>query len=59
MSSLLFSWINEDLQLGKHVTNFDSDFRNGYLIGEILAKFNQQRDFANFYNKTNAEAKVR
>ena len=35
---LLRSWVNDDLQLSRHVNSFEKDMANGYLIGEILAR---------------------
>jgi hypothetical protein len=39
------------------VGNFETDFSNGYLFGEILAGFNQV-DLSQFTKKKNKEAKV-
>lgn len=51
MSELILSWLNEELQLSTKVTSFEKDFSNGYLFGEILAKYNQQLNFSHFLNK--------
>jgi len=41
MSSVVLQWLNNDVQLSKRVTkeNIDTDFRNGYLFGEILKRY--------------------
>jgi hypothetical protein len=51
MSELILSWLNDEVQLSKKVTNFEKDFSNGFLFGELLSKFNQQLDFDKFINK--------
>ena len=33
------------------VMNFEEDFSSGYLLGELLWKFNQQADFEEFSKK--------
>ena len=58
MSALLLSWMNEELQLSSEIYNFDTDFSNGYLVGEILHRFNQQKNFHKFINKSTADAKI-
>lgn len=49
----VLSWINNDLTLSKvsisqsrsfifkAISNFETDFSNGYLLGEILSHYNQ------------------
>ena len=51
MSDLLLTWLNDELQLSHRVSNFEGDFQNGYLFGELLCKYNQQLNFAEFVNK--------
>ena len=51
MSELLMTWLNDELQLSYKVTNFEEDFHNGFLFGEILSKYKQQLDFNDFVNK--------
>ncbi|OMJ83099.1 hypothetical protein SteCoe_16018 [Stentor coeruleus] len=48
MAKLIEIWLNSDVELSKKVTNFEEDFCNGYLLGELLYKFNQQSDFSEF-----------
>ena len=45
MSELLFNWLNDEVQLSKRVINFEEDFHNGYLFGELLSKHSQQLNF--------------
>lgn len=35
---LLRSWCNDELKLSRPVRNIEADFRDGYLLGEILSK---------------------
>lgn len=41
MTELLLSWLNDEVQLSKKITNFEKDFANGYYFGELLHKYNQ------------------
>ncbi|XP_077097866.1 sperm flagellar protein 2 isoform X4 [Siphateles boraxobius] len=47
MSDIICQWLNSELQLSKVVEpySFARDFANGYLIGEILNKYELQEDF--------------
>lgn len=45
------SWINDEVQLSKRITNFEEDFHNGYLFGELLLKYSQQLNFNEFIDK--------
>ena len=51
MSDLLISWLNDEVQLSKRITNFEEDFHNGYLFGELLSKYSQQLNFNDFVDK--------
>jgi hypothetical protein len=42
MAELLAQWLNEEVVLSAKVTDFENDFANGYLFGELLYKYNQQ-----------------
>lgn len=50
--------MNEELQLSSEIGNFETDFSNGYLVGEILHRFNQQKNFHKFIDKHSADAKI-
>eukprot|EP00940_MAST-03C_sp_MAST-3C-sp2_P002363 g2363.t1 len=41
MSHLLVQWLNEDVKLSKTVVSLEEDFRNGFLFGDLLRRFNQ------------------
>ena len=45
MAKLILDWLNEELVLSRRVDKLDGDFTDGYLLGEILAKYNQIIDF--------------
>jgi hypothetical protein len=47
-AALLSSWVNDELQLSRIITDFERDFANGYLLGEILFKVGLQTDFVEF-----------
>ncbi|XP_068422799.1 sperm flagellar protein 2 [Clinocottus analis] len=53
MSDILCRWLNEELRLSKAVDpkTLASDFSNGYLIGEVLHKYQLQNDFSMFTKK--------
>ncbi|RYH11952.1 hypothetical protein EON65_38405 [archaeon] len=48
MSHLILHWLNEEVRISRHVDNFSEDFKDGYLLGEILFRFNQQLNFSEF-----------
>ena len=58
MTELLANWINNELELSKHVENFEKDFSNGYLFGELLKRYNQQDDLDSFSKKENRDSKI-
>ena len=58
MAEILANWINNELELSKHVDNFEQDFSNGFLFGEILKRYNQQSDFEDFSKKATRDSKV-
>jgi hypothetical protein len=35
-------WLNEEVGLSKHISNFEKDFANGYFFGEIFNRYNLQ-----------------
>jgi len=52
MSEFLLTWLNEELCLSRKVTNFSSDFSNGFLFGEIFSRYGKQPDFVQFLDGT-------
>ncbi|KAJ1397438.1 hypothetical protein B484DRAFT_260007 [Ochromonadaceae sp. CCMP2298] len=46
MSRLCLAWLNDEICLSRQV-NW-ADFQNGYMLGELLARFNQQTNFKDF-----------
>ena len=59
MAGLLRKWLNDEVVLSSEVHDFEPAFRNGYLLGEILHRFNQQKSFPMFVNTQSADSKVR
>lgn len=57
MSNLLKSWLSQDLGLS-FVSSFESDFSNGYRLGEIMHKVGLQPDFHSFINAEDQKAMV-
>lgn len=51
MSEIILTWLNDEVQLSKKVSNFEKDFANGYLLGELLSKYNQQLNFNQFHDR--------
>ncbi|CAL9708072.1 unnamed protein product [Knipowitschia caucasica] len=53
MTEMLCRWLNEDLRLSQVVEprTFTKAFSNGYLLGEILHKYQLQSDFHMFLKK--------
>lgn len=60
MTAILCNWLNDDVKLSKKVDsiNFCSAFSSGYLIGEVLHKYQLQDDFDQFSHSTTAEARL-
>lgn len=58
MAALLTNWLNSEVKLSKTVTNFENDFQNGYLIGEILHHFNQVEDLDGMADQLTSDAKI-
>jgi hypothetical protein len=50
MSEILLTWLNTEVDLSKKITNMEKDFANGYLLGELLYKFNQLTNIKDFRN---------
>ncbi|XP_033973576.1 sperm flagellar protein 2 [Trematomus bernacchii] len=53
MTDILCRWLNEELKLSKAIEpkSFTKDFSSGYLIGEVLHKYQMQNDFSMFMKK--------
>ncbi|KAI3372718.1 hypothetical protein L3Q82_023179 [Scortum barcoo] len=60
MSDILCRWLNEELRLSKAVEpkNFAKTFSTGYLIGEVLHKYQLQNDFSMFMKKDTSISKL-
>ena len=58
MSSILMTWLNTEVDLSKKITNMEKDFSNGYLLGELLHKFNQLTNLEAFQDRNDREAMV-
>lgn len=58
MSALLLSWLNEEVRLSSPITNLETDFATGYLLGEVLSRFNQQPDFGLFSPADKSDSKI-
>lgn len=51
MSDILLTWLNTEVDMSKKITDMEKDFSNGYLLGELLYKFNQLTNFEAFINE--------
>nr|XP_031532572.1 sperm flagellar protein 2 isoform X2 [Vicugna pacos] len=60
MSEILCQWLNQELKVSQTVSpkSFAKAFSNGYLIGEVLHKFELQDDFAEFSESRISTAKL-
>ncbi|KAM4615776.1 sperm flagellar protein 2 [Polymixia lowei] len=60
MSDILCSWLNKELRLSKSVgpNTFSKDFSSGYLIGEVLHKYQLQDDFSMFIKTNTSNSKL-
>lgn len=51
MADILYTWLNTEVDLSKKIRSIEADFSNGYLLGELLYKFNQLTNFRDFSNR--------
>ncbi|CAM5113172.1 unnamed protein product [Eretmochelys imbricata] len=60
MSEILCEWLNREVQLSRTVDpkSFPKEFSTGYLIGEILHKYELQDDFNQFSQSRVANSKL-
>ncbi|XP_041793355.1 sperm flagellar protein 2 [Chelmon rostratus] len=60
MSDILCRWLNEELRLSQAVDpkTLAKNFSSGYLIGEVLHKYQLQNDFSMFMKKDTAISKL-
>uniref|UniRef100_A0AAY4BXJ6 Calponin-homology (CH) domain-containing protein n=1 Tax=Denticeps clupeoides TaxID=299321 RepID=A0AAY4BXJ6_9TELE len=60
MSDILCRWLNLELRLSKFVEpgTISKDFANGYLIGEVLHRYELQEDFHQFSKSSSASSKL-
>ncbi|XP_074493462.1 sperm flagellar protein 2 isoform X1 [Sebastes fasciatus] len=60
MSDILCRWLNEELRLSKAVDpqTLAKDFSSGYLIGEVLHKYQLQNDFSLFMKNDNSISRL-
>ncbi len=59
MAKLIANWLNDEVVLSRQVTSIGEDFRNGYLLGELLFKFKQQSRFDEFVDNDSPDAKIK
>ena len=43
--NLILNWLNDVVQLNSKIDNIEDQFSNGYYLGELLSKYNQQLNF--------------
>jgi hypothetical protein len=48
MAALIKTWLNEELELSKDITNLDKEFANGYFFGEVMSLHGHQNNFTDF-----------
>uniref|UniRef100_A0A2K6TZ93 Sperm flagellar 2 n=1 Tax=Saimiri boliviensis boliviensis TaxID=39432 RepID=A0A2K6TZ93_SAIBB len=60
MSEILCQWLNKELKVSRTVSpkSFAKAFSSGYLIGEVLHKFELQDDFSEFSESRVSSAKL-
>ncbi|XP_058420231.1 sperm flagellar protein 2 [Diceros bicornis minor] len=60
MSEILCQWLNQELKVSQTVSpkSFAKAFSSGYLIGEVLHKFELQDDFSEFSDSRVSSAKL-
>ena len=60
MSQILSEWLNKEIILSQeiHPSGVDQAFRSGYLFGELLNKFDLQKDFDQFRSTKSTDSWV-
>ncbi|KAM4707183.1 sperm flagellar protein 2 [Discoglossus pictus] len=60
MSEIICQWLNDELKLSRRVEpkTFAKEFSNGYLIGEVLYRYQLQDDFDQFSQSRMASSKL-
>lgn len=60
MTDILCKWLNDELTISQQVdqVNFAREFASGYLIGEVLNKYQLQNDFDQFSQSKTADSKL-
>lgn len=58
MAKLILDWLNEEVKLSRRIESLEEDFKDGYILGELMSFFNQQEDFDKFLNKGSPDAKI-
>ncbi|XP_063816860.1 sperm flagellar protein 2 isoform X2 [Pseudophryne corroboree] len=60
MSEIICQWLNEELGLSRRVEpkSFAREFSTGYLIGEVLYKYQLQNDFSQFSQSRVSNSKL-
>uniref|UniRef100_X1Z7B7 Calponin-homology (CH) domain-containing protein n=1 Tax=Capitella teleta TaxID=283909 RepID=X1Z7B7_CAPTE len=60
MTDIICKWLNDEVKLSIRVdsTNFAREFATGFLIGEVLSKYQMQDDFEKFSQSRTSESKL-
>lgn len=60
MTEIICQWLNDELRLSRRVEpkTFAKEFSTGYLIGEVLHKYELQNDFDKFSQSRTANSKL-
>ncbi len=58
MSEILLTWLNTEVDMSRKILDMERDFSNGYLLGELLYKFNQLTNFREFVDASNRMSKI-
>nr|XP_022317151.1 sperm flagellar protein 2-like isoform X9 [Crassostrea virginica] len=60
MTDILCKWLNDELNITQQVdqVNFAREFASGFLIGEVLNKYQLQNDFDQFSQSKTADSKL-
>ena len=61
MTETLLNYLNTEIKLSKKIKNIDSDFKNGYLLAELLSKtgFLTSNNFAHFNKEAKSKADIK
>ena len=58
MAEIIYRWLEQEVCLSQPIQVLEEDFKNGFLIAEILHKYNQQQDMSQYVNNNSSHSMI-